>query len=223
MSRPSFAFQVPPVAKFARIRCYLGRQMELNVTFGTVLAVVEKLMRDGRVLDDLMPAEKTFWLVWTFKAESDNGGFHQFFFNHSGENAQDTVDALTDIGAPEIAGMLQDAIDRFPAGRVPQDTTTRRGILETMGIPCFRSMDEAFFKRTDMLDDLLIAHVRVNMVETVLPYFISEASSKADDEFKRSNHRAVVELLSQYESHLQGATLAKLKLSRKRVAADEKS
>ena len=197
--------------------------MELEVTFETVITVVDKLMRDQRAISDLSAAEKTFWLTWSFQAETDNGGLRQFFFNNSGEWAQETVDALKDVGASEIADLLQNAINLFPDRTASPITTVRRDTLKTMEASLFQPIENLYYQRNDILNDLMIKHVKKNMVATILPLFINEASAKADNEFRNKNYRGVVDLLSQYESHLQKTHLTRLTISRKKIENQEES
>src|SRR5438034_442431 len=69
--------------------------------------------------------ERTLFLVWSFTSEVDNGGFEQFFFNSGGGYAPETVDALERIGAPDVAALLERAIDLFPHGVVPRELEAR--------------------------------------------------------------------------------------------------
>src|SRR6185436_580594 len=51
------------------------------------------------------------------EAEVNNGGFHQFFFNSSGELVPQTLDALKTIGAPKTRQLLERAVAiAFPGG-----------------------------------------------------------------------------------------------------------
>jgi len=197
--------------------------MELEVTFETIITIVDKLMRDQRAMSDLSAAEKTFWLVWTFKAETDNGGLNQFFFNNCGDWAQETVDALNDVGASEIADLLQNAINLLPDRVVSPITRARRDTLKMVEPSLFKPIENLYYQRNDILNDLLITHIKKNMVATILPVFINEASAKADNEFRKKNYRGVVNLLSQYENHLQKTTLTRLIISRKKIENQEES
>lgn len=197
--------------------------MNLNVTYETLLSVVQTLMSAGRTSGDLTPEESTFWLVWTGVAEIDNGGLPQFFFNHSGDFAVETVDALVEVGALEFAEALNAAIACFPDGHVDTDTLKRRSELEAIDKDAFRPLEELFFSDTDTIDNLLITYVKLNMVSTILPDFIRDASSKAADQFREKNYSTVDDLLSPFESYLDGATLGKLKISRRKVIEQSNS
>jgi hypothetical protein len=65
--------------------------------------------------DKLSPPEKVFVCVWDLEAQVNNGGFHQYYFNSSGDHALDTVDALAAIGAKYTAGLVKQANALFGA------------------------------------------------------------------------------------------------------------
>jgi uncharacterized protein DUF4375 len=51
------------------------------------------------------------------EAEVNNGGFHQFFLNTSGELVPETLQALSEIGAPKTKHLLERAVAiAFPSG-----------------------------------------------------------------------------------------------------------
>ncbi len=50
------------------------------------------------------------FLAWQFVAEVNNGGFHQFLTNPSGEHAAETPVALQDVGMPHAASLLMRAL-----------------------------------------------------------------------------------------------------------------
>jgi hypothetical protein len=197
--------------------------MELNVTFDTLLLVVDRLMSDKRSLSDLSPEESTFWLAWTFVAEVNNGGLHQFFFNHSGEFTHETVDALREVAAFAWADALLAGIACFASGHVSPDTMTRRRQLEDVSIDAFRPLEDICYSTSDVFDRLLITYVKSNMMNTILPYFVRAASDEAADQFRAKDYSQVVKLLAPFESYLNGATLGKLKFSRNKVIEDSKS
>lgn len=191
--------------------------MELNVTYDTLHSLANRLMYDQRSFADLLPEEATFWLAWTFSAEVQNGGLHQFFFNHSGDYAHGTIDALREVAAFEMAEALRAGIAFFASGKVDPDTIARRKQLEVIDADAFRALDDICFSMSDRLDTLLIAYVKSKMLKTIIPDFLRAASDKAAEHFRLKNYSQVVELLSPFEGYLDGSILGKLKLSRKKI------
>ena len=73
--------------------------------------------------ENLTEQERTIFCTWQFVCEVNNGGFHQFFFNPSGEFAVETVDALDRVQMPFAASLLRNALAAFPDP--PKDHRTR--------------------------------------------------------------------------------------------------
>jgi hypothetical protein len=64
--------------------------------------------------------QKVFSAIWEVESEVNNGGFSQYFSNHSAESASFIVQALETIGAPRTANICNRAIvTAFPSGLPP--------------------------------------------------------------------------------------------------------
>ena len=59
--------------------------------------------------DELAEPERVIFCTWQFVCEVNNGGFHQFFLNPSGEFAGETVSALEKVQMPYAASLLSRA------------------------------------------------------------------------------------------------------------------
>lgn len=90
----------------------------------------------------LSEREQTLFLVWSFTAEVDNGGFEQFFFNSGGGYATETVAALERIGAGDVGALLGKAIALFPGGVVPRELEARNDVLSRLGDDADARFDE---------------------------------------------------------------------------------
>jgi len=63
------------------------------------------------------PRERVALCLHRLEAEVNNGGFHQFFLNSSGELVPETLEALPVIGANETRRLLEQAVAiAFPNG-----------------------------------------------------------------------------------------------------------
>lgn len=96
-------------------------------------------------------------LVIELEDEVNNGGFHQYFNNSSGDHSAETVLALDAIGAKAMADILRHAMARFPGDGPPKDREARLDILwgvfpETHE---FDDLDNEFFAYPDDLSALL--------------------------------------------------------------------
>jgi len=69
------------------------------------------------------------------------------------------------IGAVKFAQILQEAIEQFPGGIVPQDDEERREILQEMGDradEAWEKLDDRFFEYPEDLNQLNMNYVRQN-------------------------------------------------------------
>jgi hypothetical protein len=75
----------------------------------------------------------TINLVFTLETQWSNGGFHQFFFNPTGDRWQETLTALEQIGAARIKALFESALAVFPGSTPSTDTDTRDRQLQAAG------------------------------------------------------------------------------------------
>lgn len=97
-------------------------------------------------------------LVETFEGEVNNGGFHQFFYNSTGNETAKIIQALETIGARKVAGIVKKAAGKFPGGMPPEDRFLRQDLLLEKVDPeikVFQDLDDAFYAYPDDLQGLL--------------------------------------------------------------------
>lgn len=130
---------------------------------------VSRLCDYGERMEKLSPAQRVFYINQNLEREVNNGGFHQFFFNSSGDNAYETVDSLEAIGAFKTAELLRQAISKFPDGKAPADPDERQVLMVNTwpdgSSEVFGDFDERFFAYEDPLTDLNFAWIRSNAGE----------------------------------------------------------
>jgi hypothetical protein len=110
---------------------------------------------------DLAPKARVAFCIHGFESQVNNGGFHQFFFNSSGEYVRETLAALAAIGAPRTRDLLEQAAAvAFPSG-YPSDARTHQdaladydGVADTL-----EQLDNQFFAYTEPLADLVNAYL----------------------------------------------------------------
>lgn len=125
-----------------------------------------QLCEYGDRLGDLSAPQRVFYLNQSLEREVNNGGFHQFFFNSSGDNAGETIGSLEAIGAEKTAELLRQAMMVFPDGKVPRDPDERQVLMvENISAGAFSELDEMFFAYEDPLTDLNFEWVRKNAAE----------------------------------------------------------
>ena len=64
------------------------------------------------------------------KSDIENGGFHQFFYNHTGTYAPEMIEWLTRAGFPEAASTVKDAMAVF-GQEFPRSQSERQRFLST--------------------------------------------------------------------------------------------
>lgn len=111
---------------------------------------------------DQSELQQVFSAVWELESQVNNGGFHQYFFDTSGETAVRVESALIAIAARKAAAIVREAVALFPGGMPPSDMLERRRRLELADervLARWNELDQAFFSYPDPLTDLLHAFV----------------------------------------------------------------
>lgn len=114
--------------------------------------VLETHERDG--YEALTWPQKVYWSVHYMDAEVKNGGFAQYLYNPSGDNAGDIVKALEDLGAEASAAILRQVLGVFGPAGPSADRDTR--ITQLRRLPrkvdaLFSSLQSAYYKDPDRL------------------------------------------------------------------------
>ena len=96
-----------------------------------------------------MSRDEVVRLVELFEGEVNNGGFHQFFGNSTGNETAEIIQALETIGAAKAAGIVKKAAGKFPGGMPPKDRKARNLLLHRIDpeIQIFDALDNQFYSR----------------------------------------------------------------------------
>lgn len=116
--------------------------------------------------DQLPKHEKTFICVWSLSGEVDNGGFEQFYFNSSGDQATAVPAELRQIGADAMADIVSRANALFGSNGPPSDLSLRRELINSLPdriIEQFHSFDTEYYAQAAGLDTLLYNYLRATM------------------------------------------------------------
>ena len=91
----------------------------------------------------------------------NNGGFHQFFFNSSGEIVPETLNALSEIGAPLTRALLERAVGvAFPTGYPVNPEVVAAALAEYDDIAeSIAPLDSQFFEYAESLSELVNAYL----------------------------------------------------------------
>lgn len=122
--------------------------------------------------DSLSESEHKFVAVFALEGEVNNGGFEQFFFNSSGNEAELALDGLRELGASKVAALLLRAMAVFPDGKPPTDILVRRRMMEKIeshAKPVWEQCDREFFRLNTALSDPLLAFAKRRRAEFQFP------------------------------------------------------
>ncbi len=89
--------------------------------------------------------QRALYTIRRFDSEVNNGGFHQYFFNSSGDLANITSSSLALVGAKEADSILREALKRFPTGRPDDDRATRIEQLKSLNKDSFADLDKRYY------------------------------------------------------------------------------
>ena len=140
----------------------LDEEYEVNTFVEDTFAAICQTCSDGERLDALNPHQRIIYVTQTLEQEVNNGGFSQYFYNSSGDLANELVDAFTAIGAHKTAAICKNALSAFK-GAVPTDRTERQAMLDRMRADkLWTKCDDAFYEYEEDLEDLnhsyILAH-----------------------------------------------------------------
>ena len=96
-------------------------------------------------------------LIENLEAEVNNGGFDQFFYNSTGDDTAETIQALETIGASRMADIVKRAASKFPGNMPPKDRFARQDVLLQVSPDGdgFEELDGEFYGYPDDLAELL--------------------------------------------------------------------
>ena len=126
---------------------------------------LNRLSNNGDDVDVLNDAQKVALFIGNLEREINNGGFSQFYWNSSGEYAQETVISLQQIGARTTAKIVQTANNEFPRGEVARSKEARIAIIngiEEQAERVWAQCDEKYYSYEDDLTKLLLQFIHDN-------------------------------------------------------------
>jgi len=119
----------------------------------------------GETLSNLNQAQQILYFNQNLEREVNNGGFNIYFLNSAGNFAHETIKSLQAIGANHTAELLQQAIDEFPASKVPTDRSSRQKLVMQFSKEVkdkWHDLDNKFFEYKDDLNSLNMDYVKDN-------------------------------------------------------------
>ena len=99
-----------------------GRMIDRLDAFGT---------NEGEILSAAARGQRVLYILNSVEGEINNGGFHQLFWNATGEFVDEAIAYAGELGATRERELLRDAASIFPDG-VPEDPDERQEVLESL-------------------------------------------------------------------------------------------
>ena len=124
-------------------------------------SLVSRVHAPGGGFETLSEPEKKYYSAQLLLGEVYNGGFDQFFHNHSGEHFTVASQTLLELGAQRSLHLLRQAKEiLFANDEVPRHTPTRRQYLASHPIKddsSLEELDKEFWSDPDALYEKLSA------------------------------------------------------------------
>ncbi|WP_028044056.1 DMP19 family protein [Candidatus Stoquefichus massiliensis] len=128
--------------------------------------VISEKCENGDLINELNGIERIFYLCQTFESEMNNGGIYHFYQSVSGNFANETVEALLEIGAKHTALILDKGNSLFKEGIVPEDQDARIEEIENLDYRdvswLFDELDREFYLYEDNLGQMNLEYVLAN-------------------------------------------------------------
>jgi len=129
-----------------------------------VAAKMGDYSRETDVFVELPKGLQMFYATDLLEAEVNNGGFHQYFWNSSGNFARDALDGLKLIGAQAHAKLLQQAMAIRDKEEAHMDAKKAEGTAEAFSesarASALNKLDKEFYKLGDSLTKQRMKYVR---------------------------------------------------------------
>ena len=91
---------------------------------------LNKISNYCKKIEKLNKSQRILIIIENLEREINNGGFNQFYFNSSGNYANETVEYLKKIGANKTTAIVIKANNEWKNGIVPIDRAESKNILE---------------------------------------------------------------------------------------------
>ena len=120
----------------------------------------------GEYFIQLADSDKILVTIWGLEADVNNGGFDQYYFNGSGDQAYYASYALESIGAHKMASIVSSANDVFGPDGPSRDRSVRQKqltlVAQNDGVQSpWGALDREFQGYPDDIASLLIAYLGV--------------------------------------------------------------
>jgi uncharacterized protein DUF4375 len=110
--------------------------------------------REAPMIRALPPGVRAIYTTWLVDAEVNAGGFHQYFFNSSGQYAGDALAGYELLGAEDYAAIMRSAIATFEIDRgslAPVEAEDPGRLAESAVHSALREIDQRYYALGDRI------------------------------------------------------------------------
>ncbi len=122
----------------------------------------------GENVEKLSDAEKIFYYNTQFESEVNNGGLSQFFYNNSGNFANELCNSLSAVGAFQTEKIYNKALSTLGC-KLPKNQIDREELLDKILTDAANELlnecDVEFYKYPDNLNELNYQYIIKNKVQ----------------------------------------------------------
>ena len=122
--------------------------------------------REFEIVSALPEGFRSIHATWWVEAEVNNGGFNQYFWNSTGQFAQDAAAGFRLIGAIEHARLMECAISIYQEDKERLQEFENRGTLEAFSESYednpLNELDDKFYALREDLRALRVGFIRAN-------------------------------------------------------------
>ena len=119
----------------------------------------------GNHMAALTPEEQVFYVCYVLEGEVNNGGFSQYLYNSSGNDAYRVAECMEAIGAMNTAQICRTAIAAFDQP-IPHDWTERQNFLDDFLTDdvdeILNECDSRFYDYEDNLEQLTYSYIQAH-------------------------------------------------------------
>ena len=171
---------IPSLSEAIRFRYAPPEHPKKSPAYKALLAVTERIrsrFTSPKSFQTLTPGEQLVYLLGVeLNGEVQNGGFHQYLSNSSGDNAEAAKAALRTIGAEAALAALDDACGVFPSGIAPAKRSARNKQLDRAedddpdAVDArFDRADRAYYQAAPVMYERLMDYVEAHQADFAKP------------------------------------------------------
>lgn len=135
--------------------------------FDAVRERIARKLTKPSAYDALRHGEKLLWQINWLVWEVNDGGFHQYLTNSTGDYAQATIGYLNEIRATTTCKLLKKIAEVFPRGIIPEEQDRRCDLLAAweqkspeMAEEFLTKLNSTFYDQGENLTERTLAYVR---------------------------------------------------------------